>query len=64
MAKGFFKPLVSVIIPCYNRAHLIEAAISSVQRQTFEDWELIVVDDGSVDNLTRILHISETNVSG
>lgn len=44
-------PLVSVIIPCYNRAHEIAAAIRCVQGQTFEDWELIVVDDGSADNI-------------
>lgn len=42
-------PLVSVIIPAYNRADLLPRAMQSVLAQTFADWELIVVDDGSTD---------------
>ena len=49
------KPLVSIIIPCYNRADIIEPAIASVQAQTFQDWELIVLDDGSSDNIRGIM---------
>lgn len=40
----------SIIIPTYNRAHLIGKAIQSVQQQTYTDWELLIVDDGSTDN--------------
>jgi glycosyltransferase involved in cell wall biosynthesis len=43
-------PKVSIIIPTYNRADMIGDAIQSVLEQVCTDWELIVVDDGSVDN--------------
>lgn len=49
------KPLISVIIPIYNRAHLIERALNSVFDQTYENIEVIIVDDGSADDLTKVL---------
>ncbi len=48
-------PLVSVIIPTYNRACLVQRAIRSVLDQTFRDFELIVVDDGSQDGTLAAL---------
>ncbi len=48
-------PLVSVIIPTFNRAYLVERAIGSVLKQTFTDFELIVVDDGSTDSTRDVL---------
>ena len=44
-------PLVSIILPVFNRRHLIQRAIRSVQKQTLDDWELLIIDDGSTDGL-------------
>jgi glycosyltransferase involved in cell wall biosynthesis len=48
-------PLVSVIMPAYNRERFIRAAVDSVLGQTFLDFELIAVDDGSTDRSVEIL---------
>ena len=48
-------PLFSVIIPTYNRALLLERALKSVWRQSFGDFEVIVVDDGSTDATREVL---------
>lgn len=43
-------PSVSVIMPCYNAAAHLHTSVASVQAQTFTDWELVIVDDGSTDD--------------
>ncbi|MDC0834855.1 glycosyltransferase [Geitlerinema sp. CS-897] len=49
------RPTVSIIVPSYNRAYIIDRAIDSVLAQTVADWELIVVDDGSKDNTQQVV---------
>ena len=48
-------PLVSVIIPTYNRADLVRQAVASVKAQTFRDFEIVVVDDGGTDGTYEAL---------
>lgn len=47
--------MVSVIIPTFNRANVIGRAIESVLQQTYTEWELLIVDDGSLDNTRAIV---------
>jgi glycosyltransferase involved in cell wall biosynthesis len=48
-------PTFSIITPTFNRAYIIEKAIKSVLRQRFNDWELIIIDDGSTDNTNEVI---------
>lgn len=56
-------PLVSIIIPTYNRAHVIGETLDSIIAQTYKNWECIVVDDGSTDDTYRILEEYSTKDS-
>lgn len=47
--------LISVLMANYNNADYIEEAISSVQKQSYKDWEIILIDDGSTDNSVQII---------
>lgn len=51
------QPLISVIIPTYNRSHLIGETLESVLKQTYENWECLVIDDGSTDDTRAIMDI-------
>jgi glycosyltransferase involved in cell wall biosynthesis len=57
-------PYFSIIIPSYNRAHIINRAIQGVLDQTFQDFEILIVDDGSIDNTKAILqeHLSDLRI--
>lgn len=52
-------PIFTVIVPTYNRANLLRRAIDSILAQTFKEFELIIVDDGSKDNTNEIVRTYE-----
>src|SRR5688572_7831011 len=54
------QPKVSVIVPTYNGERKIPALLTSLRRQSFIDFELIVVIDGSTDNTRKIVETTET----
>lgn len=47
--------LISIIIPTFNRSHIIIETLNSILRQTYQNWECIIVDDGSRDNTKEII---------
>ena len=48
------KNKVSIIIPIYNRVHLISETLKSIRDQTYTNWELLLIDDGSTDDSLKI----------
>ncbi len=47
-------PLISVIIPCYNQSHFLPQAVTSAINQTYNNWEIIIVNDGSLDTTSTV----------
>ena len=56
-------PFVSVIIPTFNRGWILKEAVDSVLGQTYRNFELIVVDDGSTDNTAQILETYQGRIT-
>ena len=49
-------PLVSIIVSCYNQGLYLKEAINSILEQTYKEWECIIIDDGSTDTTSTIIH--------
>ena len=47
--------LVSIIMATYNRAHFLEETLNSIQQQSFSNWELLIIDDGSADGTFELI---------
>jgi len=45
---------ITVIIPCYNQAHFLRDAVGSVMAQTYKDWEVLIINDGSTDSTESV----------
>ena len=48
--------LVSIIIPTFNRSHILDQTLDSIQNQSYKNWECIIVDDGSSDNTENLVN--------
>lgn len=62
--QGKSGPLVTVILPTFNRQHCITDAIESVIRQSYQNWELMIIDDGSTDDTAARIapYLSDTRI--
>ena len=56
------KALVSIVMPVFNRARFLPQAIESIKAQSFSNWELLIVDDGSTDNSVELLKELTSNI--
>jgi glycosyltransferase involved in cell wall biosynthesis len=56
--------MISIVIPLYNKSRYVQRAIDSVVQQTFQDWEIIVIDDGSTDGgYEKIAHLQSEKIT-
>ena len=52
---------ISILMPTYNDADTIKETLDSVFQQTYKDWEIIIVDDGSTDNTKKVIEQYKKN---
>src|SRR5258705_5279593 len=55
MKSNNISPMISIVLPTYNRAGLILETIESVRQQTYSNWELLIIDEGSLDNTEELV---------
>jgi glycosyltransferase involved in cell wall biosynthesis len=56
------EPVVSIIMPCYNYAHVLSDTLNSLLNQTYQSWECIIIDDGSTDGTAQVVeHYSKND---
>lgn len=53
--ENSLKPLISIIVPVFNRSDLLREALESVKMQSYENWEVVIVDDNSTENLEAMI---------
>src|SRR5215831_9756912 len=51
---AYRSPLVSIVIPCYKHAHFLPQCVNSVLRQTYQDYEILIMDNRSPDNTPEV----------
>ena len=61
MKSKLMSDLVTIITPCYNSSEFIEESVSSVMAQTYDNWELIIIDDASTDSSTDVIRKLENS---
>lgn len=49
-----FQPLISIVVPCYNQAQYLDECLTSVLAQTYQNWECIIINDGSPDQTEQV----------
>ncbi|WP_232696407.1 glycosyltransferase family 2 protein [Brevibacillus daliensis] len=64
MIQSELLPLITVVIPTYNRAHMITKAIKSVVKQTCKEWRILILDDASTDHTNEIIQpfLQDSNI--
>lgn len=55
MREKYQQEVISIVVPVYNAAPFLNRTLSSIQRQTYENWELLLIDDGSLDDSVKLL---------
>ena len=55
-------PKVSIVIPVFNSGPLLRDTLAGIQQQTFQDFEIIVVDDGSTDNTQKLVTSADSSI--